>query len=62
LRATALAIAYAMLLEAIDGDVRAAAWISEQELKGALMSRETGLFNASKIEVEIVKSDKSALD
>lgn len=56
------AIAYAMLLKAIEGDVRAAIWISEQESKSALLSQETGLFNASKIEVEIVKSTNSALD
>ncbi len=58
----AKAIVYAMLLKAIDGDVRAATYLTELQLMGNANDGETGLFQASKLQIEIVKSDKSAMN
>lgn len=56
----AKAIIYAMLLKAIDGDVRAATYLTELQLTGEVNDGETGLFNASKLRIEIVKPKQSA--
>lgn len=58
----AKAVVYAMLLKALDGDVRAATYLTELQLTGEANDGETGLFNASKIQIEIVNPDHSALD
>lgn len=55
----AKAIVYAMFLKAIDGDVRAATYITELQLTGEANDGEGGLFQANKLQIEIVKSDKS---
>lgn len=52
------ALVISMIKKAIDGDVRAATWLVDQD-KGS--SSENSLFNASKLVVEIVES-KSAVD
>lgn len=49
-----------MLLKAIDGDVRAATYLTELQLTGEANDGETGLFNATKLQVEIVKTKQSA--
>ncbi len=56
----AKAIVYAMLLKAIDGDVRAATYLTELQLTGEANDGETGLFNTSKLQIEIVKPKHSA--
>lgn len=56
----AKAIVYAMLLKAIDGDVRAATYLTELQMTGEANDGETGLFNASKLQIEIVKPKQSA--
>ncbi len=48
------AVVIAMTKKAIDGDVRAATWLVEQQQKGD--PKDGGLFNATKLEIEIVKS------
>lgn len=48
------AVVIAMTKKAIDGDVRAATWLVEQQQKGE--AKDGGLFNATKLEIEIVKS------
>ncbi len=52
------ALVISMIKKAIDGDVRAATWLVEQQ-KGS--PSEDSLFNTSKLVIEVVKS-KSALD
>lgn len=56
----AKAIVYAMLLKAIDGDVRAATLLTELQLSGEANDGGTGLFNTSKLQIEIVKPKHSA--
>ena len=56
----AKAIAYAMLLKAINGDVRAATFLAELQLSGETNNGEVGLFNASKLQIEVVPSKHSA--
>ncbi len=56
----AQAIVYAMLLKAINGDVRAATYLTELQLTGEANKGEAGLFQATKLQIEVVKSDKSA--
>jgi heat shock protein HspQ len=56
----AKAIVYSMLLKAIDGDVRAAIYLTELQLTSEANDEKTGLFNATKLQIEIVKPDKSA--
>lgn len=56
----AKAIVYAMLMKAIDGDVRAAAYLTELQLTSEANDGETGLFNATKLEIEIVEPKHSA--
>lgn len=58
----AKAIAYAMLLKAMNGDVRAATYLTELQLTGEANDGETGLFNASKLKIEIVNPEHSALN
>jgi hypothetical protein len=48
-----------MTKKAIDGDVRAATWLVEQQQKGE--AKVGGLFNASKLEIEIVKSPSAQI-
>jgi|JI6StandDraft_1071083.scaffolds.fasta_scaffold19988_3 heat shock protein HspQ len=55
----AKAIVYAMLLKAIDGDVRAATYLTELQLTGEANDGETGLFNTNKLQIEIVKPKHS---
>lgn len=56
----AKAIVYAMLLKAIDGDVRAATYLTELQITGEANEGETGLFNTNKLQIEIVKPKHSA--
>lgn len=56
----AIAIVYAMLLKALNGDVRAATYLTELQLTGETKDGGTGLFNASKLQIEIVKPKQSA--
>lgn len=56
----AKAIVYAMLLKAIDGDVRAATYLTELQITGEANASETGLFNATKLQIEIVEPKQSA--
>ncbi len=59
----AQAIVFAMLKKALTGNVQAACWLTEQQmLSYASESGQNGLFNASKLLVEIVPSKQSALD
>jgi len=53
------AVVIAMTKKAIDGDVRAATWLVEQQQKGE--SKDGGLFNATKLEIEIVKSPSAQI-
>ena len=56
----AKAIVYAMLLKAIDGDVRAATYLTEMQLTSETNNGEIGLFNTNKLQIEIVKPKHSA--
>lgn len=56
----AKAIVYAMLLKAIDGDVRAATYLTELQLTCEATDGEMGLFNATKLQIEIVEPKHSA--
>lgn len=56
----AKAIVYAMLLIAIDGDVRAATYLTEPQLTGEAKDGEIGLFNTNKLQIEIVKPKQPA--
>lgn len=42
---------YAMFLKAIDGDVRAVTYLTELQLISEANDDETGLFNASKLQI-----------
>lgn len=53
------AVVIAMTKKAIDGDVQAATWLVEQQQKGE--AKDGGLFNASKLEIEIVKSPSAQI-
>ncbi|CAN5715234.1 hypothetical protein BH23PAT2_BH23PAT2_04190 [soil metagenome] len=53
------AVVIAMTKKAIDGDVRAATWLVDQQEKGD--AKDGGLFNASKLEIEIVKSPSAQI-
>lgn len=53
-------IAIAMMIKAMEGDHRAATWINKSAFGDKLtVDAEDGLFQTSKIEVEIVKSKNS---
>lgn len=59
----AQAIVLAMLKKALTGNVQAACWLTEQQmLSYASETNENGLFQTSKLLVEIVPSKQSALD
>lgn len=59
----AQAIALAVLKKALTGNVQAACWLAEmQERNYASETGEIGLFQASKLLVEVVPSKHSALD
>lgn len=59
----AQAIAYAMLKKALTGNVQAACWLVEQQgLSYAPETGEIGLFQTSKLQIEIVTSKQSAVD
>lgn len=53
------AIVLAMCLKAIDGDVRAAIFLTELQRTGEATDGEAGLFNTSKLQIEVVSSDRS---
>jgi hypothetical protein len=57
----AQAIVLAMLKKALEGNVQAVCWLTEQQvLSNASESGENGLFNTSKLQIEIVPSKQSA--
>ncbi len=57
----AQAIVYAMLQKALVGNVQAVYWLTEQQvLSYASETGEYGLFNTSKLQIEIVPSKQSA--
>lgn len=59
----AQAIVFAMLKKALTGNVQAACWLTEQQmLSYTSETGENGLFQTSKLLVEIVPSKQSALD
>lgn len=59
----AQAIVFAMLKKALEGNVQAVCWLSEQQERNyASESGEIGLFQTSKLLVEVVPSKHSALD
>lgn len=59
----AQAIVLAMLRKALEGNVQAVCWLTEQQvLSYASETGETGLFNTSKLQIEIVPSRQSAED
>lgn len=56
------AVAIAMTKKAIDGDVRAATWLVEQQQKGEA-KQQGGLFNTDKLTVEVISpKSPSTLD
>lgn len=56
------AVAIAMTKKAIDGDVRAATWLVEQQQKGEA-KQQGGLFNTDKLTIEVISpKSPSALD
>lgn len=57
------AIVLAMLKKALEGNVQAVCWLAEQQgLSYAPETGEDGLFQTSKLLVEIVPSNQSAVD
>ncbi len=59
----AQAIVLAMLKKALEGNVQAVCWLTEQQvLSIASETNENGLFNTSKLQIEIVPSNHSAMD
>lgn len=59
----AQAIILAMLKKALEGNVQAVCWLSQQQgLSYASETVETGLFHTSKLVVEVVPSKPSAVD
>ncbi len=59
----AQAIVLAMLKKALEGNVQAVCWLAEQQgLSYASETGEIGLFNASKLQIEIVPSKQSVVD
>lgn len=59
----AQAIVLAMLRKALEGNVQAVCWLTEQQvLSYASETGENGLFNTSKLQIEIVPSKSSAMD
>lgn len=59
----AQAIILAMLKKALEGNVQAVCWLSQQQgLSYASETVETGLFHTSKLVVEVVPSKPSAMD
>lgn len=59
----AQAIVFAMLKKALTGNVQAACWLVEQQrLSYTSETTGNGLFQTSKLEIEIVPSKQSALD
>lgn len=59
----AQAIILAMLKKALEGNVQAVCWLSQQQgLSYASETVETGLFHTSKLVVEVVPSKQSAVD
>lgn len=59
----AQAIVLAMLRKALEGNVQAVCWLTEQQmLSNASDTGQNGLFHTSKLLVEIVPSKQSAVD
>lgn len=53
----AQAVVLAMLHKAIEGDVRAAQFIADHSMRSELIDSEAGLFQSSKLTIEVVKND-----
>jgi hypothetical protein len=53
----AQAVVLAMLHKAIEGDVRAAQFITDHSIRSEQYDSETGLFQSSRLIVEVVKND-----
>ena len=59
----AQAIVFAMLKKALTGNVQAVCWLAEQQgLSYASETGEIGLFQTSKLQIELVPSKLSAVD
>lgn len=59
----AQAIVFAMLKKALEGNVQAVCWLAEQQERDyASETGELGLFQTSKVIVEVVPSTQSAVD
>jgi|GEM_PF-1304832 hypothetical protein len=59
----AQSIVFAMLKKALEGNVQAVCWLADQQERNyASEDSENGLFNTSKLLVEIVPSKQSAVD
>ena len=59
----AQAIVLAMLKKALEGNVQAVCWLAEQQgLSYASETGEVGLFQTSKLQIEVVPSKHSAVD
>ncbi|MEK7059687.1 MAG: DUF5681 domain-containing protein [Patescibacteria group bacterium] len=59
----AQAIVFAMLKKALTGNVQAVCWLAEQQgLSYASETGEIGLFQTSKLQIEVVPSKLSAVD
>jgi hypothetical protein len=56
----AIAIVYALMLKAIQGDVRACNSLVELQMTGTIADEEVGLFHTNKLQIEIVESKHSA--
>jgi hypothetical protein len=57
----AQAIILAMLKKALEGNVQAVCWLAEQQERNyALEDNEKGLFNTSKLVIEVVESNHPA--
>lgn len=59
----AQAIVFVMLKKALEGNVQAVCWLAEQQgLSYSSETGEIGLFQTSKLQIEIVPSKHSAMD
>lgn len=55
-------IVYSMLIKALKGDVKASVYLTDLLNQAKTNELDTGLFNTSKLQIEIVKSNKSTLN
>jgi len=58
----AKAMVLAMIKKGLEGDVRAVRWLADRQDKSIIAEDKTGFFERPKLVIEIVKSDKSALN